>query len=50
MTRPDLPRTTSATSGFFFWGIMDEPVAWASAISTKPNSCVDHQHELLGEP
>ena len=26
-TRPVLPRTSSATSGFFFWGMMDEPVA-----------------------
>ena len=25
-TRPVLPRTSSATSGFFFWGMMDEPV------------------------
>jgi hypothetical protein len=39
-TRPVLPRTTSATSGFFFCGIIDEPVVCASAISTKPNSCV----------
>ena len=26
-TRPVLPRTSSATSGFFFWGMMEEPVA-----------------------
>ena len=26
-TRPTLPRMISATSGFFFWGMMEEPVA-----------------------
>ena len=25
-TRPVLPRTSSATSGFFFCGMMEEPV------------------------
>ena len=25
-TRPVLPRISSATSGFFFWGIMELPV------------------------
>ena len=28
--RPVLPRVSSATSGFFFWGIREEPVVWAS--------------------
>ena len=40
--RPLLPRISSATSGFFFCGMIDEPVAHASANSTKPNSAVAH--------
>ena len=32
-TRPVLPRTSSAISGFFFCGMMDEPVANASSSS-----------------
>ena len=32
------PRASSATSGFFFWGSMDEPVAYSSARRAKPNS------------
>lgn len=27
-------------SGFFFWGMMEDPVAKASGTSTKPNSSV----------
>jgi hypothetical protein len=27
MTRPALPRASSAMSAFFFWGSIDEPVA-----------------------
>ena len=27
MSRPALPRASSATSGFFFCGMIDEPVA-----------------------
>ena len=41
-TRPVLPRTSSAISGFFFWGIIDEPVVNASDNSTNPNSQDDH--------
>ena len=26
MTCPVFPRTSSAMSGFFFWGMMDDPV------------------------
>ena len=39
MTRPALPRTSSGTSGFFFCGMMLEPVQKASGSSTKPNCC-----------
>ena len=42
ITRPDLPRTSSGTSGFFFCGIMLEPVQKASASSMKPNCCELH--------
>src|SRR5271165_6014843 len=41
MSLPALPRASSATSGFFFCGMIDEPVAYASSISAQPNSCVD---------
>ena len=41
-TRPVLPRISSAMSGFFFCGIIDEPVVYASDSSTKPNSQLDH--------
>ena len=34
-TRPVLPRTSSAISGFFFCGMMLLPVEYASSISTK---------------
>ena len=34
---------SSATSGFFFCGMMDEPVAKASENSTNPNSLVAHR-------
>ena len=37
---PALPRTSSATSGLSFWGIIDEPVAAVSGSFTKPNSAV----------
>src|SRR6202030_502138 len=29
-------------SGFFFCGMIDDPVAYASSISAQPNSCDDH--------
>ena len=40
-TRGALARSSSAASGFFFWGMIDEPLDHASGISTKPNSSVD---------
>ena len=42
-TRPVFPRISSATSGFFFWGIMLEPVVKVSDISINPNSSDDHK-------
>ena len=42
MRRPALPRASSAMSGFFFCGSIDEPVAYASASRMNPNSSVDH--------
>ena len=41
-TRPDLPRVSSAKSGFFFCGMMEDPVEYSSLSVTKPNSVVDH--------
>ena len=40
--RGALARSSSAASGFFFWGMIDEPLVHASGSSTKPNSCEDH--------
>ena len=37
------PRTSSAGSGFFLLGIIDEPVENASATRTNPNRGFDHQ-------
>ena len=42
-TRPAFPRASSATSGFFFCGIMLDPVAKASGNSMKPNSALAHR-------
>jgi hypothetical protein len=39
---PALPRASSATSGFSFCGIIDDPVAAASGRFAKPNSAVAH--------
>src|SRR5258708_8367422 len=39
ISRPALPRASSATSAFFFCGMIDHPVAYASPISPHPNSC-----------
>ena len=41
MTRPVLPRTSSAKSGFFFCGMIELPVENSSSIVTKPNSSLD---------
>jgi hypothetical protein len=35
-----LPRTSSATSGFSFCGIIEEPVAAVSGSRTNPNSAL----------
>ena len=43
MKRPAFPRASSATSGFFFCGSIELPVAYASARVQKPNSSVDHR-------
>ena len=42
ISRPALPRASSATSGFFFCGMIEDPVAYASSISAQPNSCEVH--------
>src|ERR671920_542339 len=41
-TRGALARTSSAASGFFFCGMIDEPDAQASDSLQKPNSAEDH--------
>ena len=38
---PALPRTSSATSGLSFWGIIDDPVDALSGSVMNPNSEVD---------
>ena len=42
-------RSSSAASGFFFCGMIDEPDDHASGSSKKPNSCDRPQHELGAE-
>ncbi len=42
-TRPVFPRINSGTSGFFFWGMIELPVAWASGSLTKWNSALDQR-------
>ena len=49
MSRPALPRASSAMSGFFFCGSIDEPVLYASARRRNPNSSRRPQHDLLAE-
>ena len=49
MSRPALPRASSAMSGFFFCGSIDDPVLYASASRRKPNSSLRPQHDLLAE-
>ena len=43
MTRAARPRTSSAGSGFFLLGMIDEPVENASLARTNPNAGFDHQ-------
>lgn len=38
--RPDFPLSSSSESGFFFWGIIEDPVLYASLSWTKPNSAL----------
>ena len=38
MSRPALPRASSATSGFFFCGMIEQPVDQASSSCAQPNS------------
>ena len=40
--RGALARSSSAASGFFFWGMIEEPDAHASETSQNPYSSVDH--------
>ena len=47
-TRGALPRSSSAASGFFFWGMMLEPEAKESGSSQKPNSWLDQS--TISEP
>ncbi len=42
-TRPALPRASSDTSGFFFCGMIDDPVVWESGRVMKPNSNVEYR-------
>ena len=49
MRRPALPRASSATSGFFFCGSIDEPVPYASARRHEPELLARPQHDLLAE-
>ena len=41
ITLADLPRKSSAKSGFFFCGIMEEPVEIASDKSKRENSTLE---------
>ncbi len=47
--RPARPRASSATSGFFFCGSIEDPVAHASSRTRKPNSSRRPQHHLLAD-
>ncbi len=50
MTRAARPRTSSAGSGFFLFGIIELPVENASARRTNPKLRVRPPGQLLGEP
>ena len=43
MSLPDFPLTSSARSGFFFWGIIDEPVVRSSGSEMKLNPSESHK-------
>ena len=42
MTRPALPRTSSAMSGLRFWGMIELPVENASPTRANANSALAH--------
>ncbi len=48
-TRPVLPRASSGTSGFFFCGMMDEPVVKRSAMSHKAKVLAHPQDQLFAQ-
>ena len=48
MNRPDLPRAISAASGFFFWGMIEDPVEYASSNFAQPNS--EELHNVHSSP
>ena len=50
MTRAARPRTSSAGSGFFLFGIIELPVENASATRDEPEPRVRPPGDLLGEP
>ena len=49
-TRGAFARSSSAASGFFFWGMIEEPALHASGNSQKPNSAARPQHQLGPQP
>ena len=49
MRRPALPRASSAMSGFFFWGIIDEPVAKRVVERDEAELLGRPQHQLLAD-
>ena len=50
MTRPALPRASSAMSGFFFCGMMLDPVDHESCSAHEAELPGRPEHDLLGEP
>ena len=50
MVRPDLPRTSSSGSGFFFCGIRLEPVATASWQFEEAELFGREEDDVLGQP
>ena len=49
-TRAVLPRISSSTSGFFFWGMILLPVHITSGSDRKPNSWVLHKIQSSAQP
>ena len=50
MTRAARPRTSSAGSGFFLFGMIDDPVEKASRRPDEPEARVRPPRDLLGQP